>query len=81
MSDSRLRELERLAALGDREARVRLLAERVRGGDLPRERLALAAYLGDPAAREEMACLPPGLLGRRYFPRAERRPGTEQNED
>jgi hypothetical protein len=51
MADSRLRRLERLADLGDLDARVRLLSARVRCGTLVRERVRLAAHLGDPAAR------------------------------
>lgn len=54
MSDSRLRELERQAAAGDVQARARLLAERVRVGDLAPDRLQLAAYLGDPQARQAL---------------------------
>lgn len=52
MSDARLRELERAwretGATADRAA---WLKERVRTGALRRERLALAAHLGDEAAR------------------------------
>jgi hypothetical protein len=44
--------LERTAAQGDAAARTSLLAERLRLGELPRERVRLAAHLGDPAARE-----------------------------
>jgi hypothetical protein len=52
MSDGRLREFERsLAAGADPEAGARLLAERLRAGTLDRERLRLAAYVGDAAAR------------------------------
>lgn len=52
MADSRLRQLQRDAASGgDLEAEARFLLERVRVGKLPAERLELAAYLGDPAAR------------------------------
>jgi hypothetical protein len=51
VADIRLRELERGAAQGDLESRARLLAARVRAGDLDPRRLDLAAYLGDPGAR------------------------------
>jgi hypothetical protein len=51
MSDDRLREVEREAALGDQAAQARLLVERVRRGRLELERLRLAAWLGDPTAR------------------------------
>jgi hypothetical protein len=51
VTDQRLRDLERDAAHGDLQARARLLLERVRVGDLTEERLRLAAYLGDEAAR------------------------------
>lgn len=50
MTDQRLRGLERDASHGDLHARARLLLERVRVGDLPEERLRLAAYLGDEVA-------------------------------
>lgn len=52
--DARLRSLERAAASGDVEAQARQLAERVRAGTLTRERLELAAYCGDAAAREAL---------------------------
>lgn len=56
MSDARLRALAREVALtGGLDARVRLLVERARAGDLPMERLRLAAYLRDPAARRALA--------------------------
>lgn len=54
MSDARLRELERQAATGDEDARARLLLERERLGHFTRERLALAAHAGDPAARRAL---------------------------
>lgn len=50
MSDRRLRELERRAAAGDVEAGAEWLHARVRTGTLDEERLAVAAWLGDPAA-------------------------------
>jgi hypothetical protein len=56
MSDARLRALAREVALtGGFEARVRLLVLRARAGDLPLERLRLAAYLRDPAAKRALA--------------------------
>lgn len=51
MVDARLRRLERAASQGDVQARVQVLCERLRTGDLDEERVRLAAYLGDPAAR------------------------------
>lgn len=51
MTDQRLRDLERDAASGDLQTQARLLLERVRVGQLTEERLRLAAYLGDEAAR------------------------------
>lgn len=62
VTDQRLRDLERDAALGDLHAQARLLLERVRVGDLTEERLRLAAYLGhEPAelARRLAAISPP----------------------
>lgn len=56
MSDQRIRDLERQALTGDREASVRLLTERLRAGDLARERLELAAYCGDEMARTLAWC-------------------------
>jgi len=50
MNDQRLRALRRQAAGGDGEARAKLLAERVRCGDLRAEALRSAALLGDGAA-------------------------------
>jgi hypothetical protein len=50
VTDERLRDLERQAD-SSVEARARLLVERVRAGDLAADRLLLAAYLGDEAAR------------------------------
>lgn len=49
--DARLRSLERSAASGDLDSQARSLLERVRAGTLTRERLELAAYCGDAAAR------------------------------
>lgn len=48
--DERLRELQRLAAGGDPEARASFLAACVRSGELSEHRLRLAAALGDPVA-------------------------------
>ncbi|MEZ6189046.1 MAG: FHA domain-containing protein [Planctomycetota bacterium] len=50
MGDERLRDLERRAAGGDVEAGVAWIQKRLRLGTLDEERLAVAAYLGDPAA-------------------------------
>lgn len=50
MADSRRRALTRLAAQGDVSAEARLLLERVRAGELPLERVRLAAWLGDAHA-------------------------------
>lgn len=52
MTDARLRATSRAAAQGDPAARAALLLERVRAGELGRERLQLAAWLGDDLARE-----------------------------
>jgi hypothetical protein len=49
--DERLRHLEREAAGGDLDTRARWLLDRVRAGRLPGDRLQLAAWLGDAAAR------------------------------
>jgi hypothetical protein len=49
--DAEGRRLEREAAGGDEQAWARLLAHRVRSGQLHRDRLLLAAQLGDEAAR------------------------------
>lgn len=54
MSDERRRRLEREAAAGDLAAASALLAERLRAGDLPEDRLRLAAHLGDPAAAQAL---------------------------
>lgn len=52
MSDAKLRELERLwRGTGAVDAEAAYLLERVRIGDLKRERLVLAAYCGHLAAR------------------------------
>lgn len=64
MSDSRLRALAREVALGGGlDARVRLLVERARTGDLALSRLRLAAYLRDPAARRALAADVPRAPG------------------
>jgi hypothetical protein len=54
MPDARFRSLQRQAAQGDLQAQGRLLLERVRAGDLDPDGLRLAAYLGDPGAREAL---------------------------
>jgi hypothetical protein len=53
--DAERRRLDRESAAGDPDARARLLVARLRAGDLTRERLTLAAMLGDPAARAALA--------------------------
>ncbi len=54
MGDERLRRLERAAARGDLDGQARLLYERLRLGALCPERLAAAAFVGDPAARRAL---------------------------
>lgn len=51
MSDARVRDLVRRARQGDVEAGVQLISERRRNGTLSRERVWVAAALGDEAAR------------------------------
>ncbi len=52
MSDDRLRELERRFHMeGTVEAEAAWIGVRAQAGELPRERLRLAAFLGHPAAR------------------------------
>jgi len=51
VGDERLQRSRRAARDDDPEAQARLLAERMRSGDLGEDRLLLAALLGDPAAR------------------------------
>ena len=58
MSDARTRELERLAAEGDRAAEAELLVARLRAGTIARERIELLAFCGHPVA-EQMAELSP----------------------
>lgn len=50
MSDARRRRLEREVARGEAPARAALLGERARAGELSRERLLIAAHLGDDDA-------------------------------
>jgi len=50
VSDRKLRRLGRDARGGDLAARVELLANRLRSGELERRRASLAAFLGDEAA-------------------------------
>jgi len=52
--DERLRKLEREARDGDPAQRARYLLECVRAGRFERGRLQLAAYLGDPGARQAL---------------------------
>ncbi len=51
MTDRSLRELERRARGGARDDEAAWLAARVRAGDLPRERVELAAWCGHEGAR------------------------------
>ena len=51
MADVRLRDLERAASTGDPSARAELLNARLRVGTLDRQRVELAAFCGDEAAR------------------------------
>ena len=50
--DNRLREIERQAALGDPEAQVALLVAKNRAGEIPWERISLAAWLEDDLAKQ-----------------------------
>jgi len=88
VSDALLRSLERRAGdAGDPGPRARLLRERARAGGLPAARLALAAFLGDPAAgraagaaRRWRAAPPPSGPPRRYAgPRVEHTAALEDN--
>lgn len=56
--DERLQDLRRRVAQGEPGARVALLAERLRTGDLTRERLELAAFVGDEDARRALPAAP-----------------------
>jgi len=60
VSDARLRELEKDAARGEPGAQVRLLVERMRSTGLTQEKVELAAYCGDTAARTATGTLCPG---------------------
>ena len=51
MTDLRLRQYQRAAAVGDVDAEARYLRERVRAGTLSEGKLRLAAYAGHEAAR------------------------------
>ena len=52
MNDAELRELQRQADQGSLEASVQVLGERTRRGDVSRDCLRLAAFLGEPASLE-----------------------------
>lgn len=56
MTDTRLQARRRAAALGDPAARVALLTERVRLGELTSERIRLAAFCGQLTALAAFAC-------------------------
>lgn len=59
MTDARLRTLERRwRETGASADHACFLVERLRTGELPVERARLAAYLGDPAAREALGIAP-----------------------
>ena len=62
MADLVLRRLERRALLGGPRDGARVLALRLRHGLLSRERIALAAHLGHPAARLFLDAEAPPLL-------------------
>lgn len=68
MSDQRLRQLERQAASGDVEALSALYIERVRIGNLTRDRLELAAYCGNTAALEVLGWSSPCNLSYHGLP-------------
>src|SRR5690606_13420683 len=51
VSDARVRDLVRRARQGDVDAGVQLISERRRNGTLSRERVWVAAALGDEASR------------------------------
>jgi hypothetical protein len=55
--DARTRQLERAASEGDEDAQAALLVHRCRAGTLTRNRLELAAYLGDAIAARACANL------------------------
>ncbi len=59
--DDRARAFERQAHTGDLDARGRALWERARRGELALERVTLAAYLGEPAARRALGGDAPAL--------------------
>src|SRR5690242_18087499 len=63
MSDQRRRRAERDAAGGEPAARARLLVERLRLGELQREALELAAYLGHSPARSALGSGAPRAQG------------------
>lgn len=52
MNDADLRDLQRQAGQGSLEARVQVIGERLRRGELSRDRVQVAAFLGEPAAAE-----------------------------
>jgi len=52
VNDAELRELQRQADQGSLEASVQVLGERTRRGETSRDRLRLAAFLGEPASQE-----------------------------
>jgi hypothetical protein len=62
--DERLRRLERQAAAGDHDAAAQLLVQRLRIGELGREGVELAAYLGHDAANRATPEVDPETEGR-----------------
>ena len=64
MSDERLRLLEVAATTGDPGARLRLLAERARMGQVDLDALRLAAYCGDLDARTVLGPATPAVPNR-----------------
>ncbi len=72
VADAARRELERQAATGDADARARLLGERLRDGTLTRERVWLAAHLGESVAEAVAGALPVPAGKPGFFERARR---------
>lgn len=50
--DEKIRRTERAARVGDNQARVQLLVDRIRSGEVNRRNLELAAFLGDDEAAD-----------------------------
>ena len=78
--DTRLRELERrFQATGSVEDEAAWITERLRVGELARDRVELAAYCGHEAAcvvlGEEVGAFPPSVDLRRWLKQAPKAPG------